>query len=400
MTSQFRKIALILGLLSAIGPFAIDMYLPALPAIGQGLGANVGQVQWSLTAFFIGLALGQPFYGPLSDMLGRKRPLYAGLALFVLASIGCALANDITALVAMRFAQGLGAAATMAIPRAIVRDLHTGTDAARLMSLLMLVLSVSPILAPLTGSVVIAMAGWRMVFWGVALVALAGLVMTGMTLQETRPADKRVESSVRGALRAYARLLRDRRYLGLVLIGSFALGGFFVYLANSPFVMIQHYGLTPTQYGLAFSLNAVAFIGASQFTGRLGDRFGMEAVVKIAAVGAAAVTLALLACYLLGADNLVLLIAMYFIASVFLGLIVPTTAVLALDDHGANAGTASALLGTLQMLVGGLMMGVIGLCIDGKPLTMVAGMASGPVIALALTWLTLGGSARRTCAAT
>ena len=158
---RFFRLALVLGLLSAIGPFAIDMYLPALPAIGASLGAGIGAVQASLTVFFVALAAGQMVFGTLSDRFGRKPPLYAGLVLFALASVGCALATDIHTLVALRFVQGLGAAAGMAIPRAVVRDLHTGTDAARLMSLLMLVFSVSPILAPLAGSLAIALAGWR-----------------------------------------------------------------------------------------------------------------------------------------------------------------------------------------------------------------------------------------------
>ena len=175
--SRFLKMALILGLLSAIGPFAIDMYLPALPDIGASLGASVGAVQWSLTAFFLALGAGQLFYGPISDMVGRKPPLYFGLGLFTVASVGCALASDIETLVALRFVQGLGAAAGMAIPRAVVRDLHTGTDAARLMSLLILVFSVSPILAPLAGSGVIALTGWRGVFWVVAVAAVAGLAL-------------------------------------------------------------------------------------------------------------------------------------------------------------------------------------------------------------------------------
>ncbi len=152
MNSNFLRTALVLGLLSAIGPFAIDMYLPALPSIGQTLGASVGAVQASLMAFFISLGIGQIIYGPVSDMLGRKPPLYFGLALFAVASVGCALAPDVETLVLLRFVQGLGACAGMVIPRAVVRDLHTGTDAARLMSLLMLVFSVSPILAPLAGS--------------------------------------------------------------------------------------------------------------------------------------------------------------------------------------------------------------------------------------------------------
>lgn len=382
--------ALILGLLSAIGPFAIDMYLPALPAIGQSLGAEVGAVQWSLTAFFLALGVGQLLYGPVSDMLGRKPPLYFGLGLFTLASVGCALATDIDTLVALRFVQGLGAAAGMAIPRAVVRDLHTGTEAARLMSLLMLVFSVSPILAPLAGSALIAVTGWRGVFWAVALAATAGLALVFTTLSETRPVSERVQSSLASALRAYGLLLRDRHYLGLVFIGGCAMSGFFVYLASSPFVLINHYGLTPTQYSLAFSVNAVAFIGASQLTGALGERFGLVRVVKAAASASGAVMLVLLGYYLAGGDRLAVLIVLYFIASAFMGLVIPTTSVLALEQHGAIAGTASALLGTLQMLTGAAAMGVVGLFSSGQPLPMVVGMAAGALVGVALTWLTLG----------
>jgi MFS transporter, DHA1 family, multidrug resistance protein len=399
MNSRFFKMALVLGLLSAIGPFAIDMYLPALPAIGQSLGAGIGSVQMSLTAFFITIGLGQLLYGPVSDMVGRKPPLYFGLGLFTAASIGCALATDIQTLIVLRALQGLGAAAGMAIPRAVVRDLHTGTDAARLMSLLMLVFSVSPILAPLAGSAVIALTGWRGVFWAVTVAAVAGLVMIAGFLQETRPAEERVESGLGSAWRAYALLLRDRHFMGLTLIGSFALGGFFIYLASSPFVLINHYGLTPTQYSLAFSLNAVSFIGASQLTGPLSKRYGMPQVVRIACHGGAAVMLTMLAYYLAGGDALAVLIALYFIASAFMGLVIPTTSVLALEAHGAIAGTASALLGTLQMLTGAVMMGLGGLFNDGRPLSMVIGMTAGPLVALALTWGTLGMRRAQPCPA-
>jgi len=386
-SSPFFKMALLLGLLSAIGPFAIDMYLPALPAIGQSLRADIGAVQMSLTAFFLSLGAGQLLYGPVSDMVGRKPPLYAGLALFALASVGCALATDIQTLIALRFVQGLGAAAGMAIPRAVVRDLHTGTDAARLMSLLMLVFSVSPILAPLAGSAVIAVAGWRGVFWAVTMAAVAGLAMTVRLLDETRPAAERVESSLGSALSGYWLLLRDRHYLGLVFIGGFAMAGFFTYLANSSFVMIGHYGLSPALYSVAFGVNAAAFIGASQFTGSLGERYGLVNLVKF---GVVACGVAMVAYFAMGGDSLWVLIVLYFIASGFMGLVIPTTGVLALEMHGAIAGTASALLGTLQMLTGALAMAVVGFFTDGRPLPMVAGMAAGALIALVLTWLTLG----------
>ncbi len=390
--SRFLQAALVLGLLSAIGPFAIDMYLPALPAIGASLGADVAAVQWSLTAFFLSLGVGQLFYGPVSDMVGRKPPLYFGLALFTLASVGCALATDIHTLVALRFVQGLGAAAGMVIPRAVVRDMHTGNEAARLMSLLMLVFSVSPLLAPLAGSGVIALTGWRGVFWAVAVAALAGLVLVRQALPETRlPAD-RLGSDLRSALAGYAVLLRDTHFLGLVFISGCSIGGFFVYLASSPFVLINHYGLTPVQYSLAFSVNAAAFFASAQFTARLGRRFGLVAVVKAAVSAAAAVMLALLAYYLSGGDRLAVLLGLYFVASGCMGLVIPTTSVLALEEHGAIAGTASALLGTLQMLIGAVAMGLVGLFATGQPLPMVVGMATGALIGFALTWVTLGGT--------
>ncbi|MEP6723651.1 MAG: multidrug effflux MFS transporter [Variovorax sp.] len=383
--------ALLLGLLSAIGPFAIDMYLPALPEIGQSLGAGIGAVQMSLTVFFLSLGAGQLFYGPVSDMVGRKPPLYFGLVLFALASVGCALATDVQTLIALRFVQGLGAAAGMAIPRAVVRDLHTGTDAARLMSLLMLVFSISPILAPLAGSGVIALAGWRGVFWAVTLAAIAGLVMMFASLQETRLPAQRVDSGLRSALAGYWLLLRDGHYLGLVFIGAFAMAGFFTYLANSSFVLIDHYGLSPTMYSVAFGVNAAAFFAAAQLTGTLGERYGLVRLVQFGVLASGMVMLAMLAYYAMGGDRLAVLIVLYFIASGFMGLVIPTTGVLALEQHGAIAGTASALMGTLQMLTGALMMALVGLFTDGRPLPMVVGMAAGALVALALTWFTLGG---------
>ena len=382
--------ALVLGLISAIGPFAIDMYLPALPAIGGDLHADIGAVQMSLTVFFLALGVGQLLYGPVSDMVGRKPPLYFGLLLFVVASVGCAMATSVETLVPLRFVQGLGAAAGMAIPRAVVRDLHTGTDAARLMSLLMLVFSVSPILAPLAGSGVIALSSWRGVFWVVAVAGLVGLVTVGFMLRETREAKDRLDSTLGGALRAYGVLLRDPHYLGLVFIGGFAMSGFFVYLANSSFVFIDHYGFTPTQYSLAFGVNAAGFIGASQFTGALGERFGLVPLVRGAALACGMVMVALMGYFLAGGDDYRVLMALYFIASAFMGFVIPTTGVLSLEAHGAIAGTASALMGTLQMLTGALMMSTIAVFTNGSPIAMVSGMTLGAGIALVLTWMTLG----------
>ncbi|WP_295528091.1 multidrug effflux MFS transporter [uncultured Pseudacidovorax sp.] len=392
---RFLRIAVVLGLLSAIGPFAIDMYLPALPAIGHQLGTDFGTAQLSLTVFFISIGIGQLLYGPVSDMVGRRPPMFFGMALFALASVGCALATDIHTLIVLRFVQGLGAAAGMAIPRAVVRDLHTGPDAARLMSLLMLVFSVSPILAPLAGSGVIAVAGWRAVFWAIAVAAVAGLALLAFSLEETRPPSARVESSLGSALRAYGRLLLDAHFLGLVFIGGFAMMGFFIYLSTSSFVMIGHYGLTPTQYSIAFGVNAAAFFGAAQLNGRLSARFGLVPLVRFGVVGASVAISLMLAHYLTGGDSLAVLIGLYFVASAFMGLVIPTTAVLALENHGAIAGTAAALMGTLQMLGGAVGMAVVSLFNDGRPLPMVLGMAAGLYLSLMLTLVTLGVRGRR-----
>ncbi|WP_266171855.1 multidrug effflux MFS transporter [Dyella subtropica] len=389
MTSRLLGAALVLGLLSAIGPFAIDMYLPALPTIKESLHTDVDMVQMSLMAFFISLGIGQLVYGPLSDMVGRKPPIYFGLVVFALGSVGCALAPDIHTLIAFRFVQGLGACAGMVVPRAIVRDMHTGHDAARLMSLLMLVFSVSPILAPLTGSLVIRLASWRGIFWTVTGAAVFGVILASTVLKETRPREMRVASNVRTALDAYVTLLKDRHYLGLVFICSFGVASFFAYLANSSFVLIDHYGLSPTLYSVAFSINAVSFIGAAQFTGKLGARYGLSRLVRTAVVGYAVTMVALLLLNLAGINQLGVLMALLFVGYGFLGLVIPSSAVLALEEHGKIAGTASALLGTMQFVTGACVIAVIGRFIDSTARPMVAGIAVCSVVALVLAQKTL-----------
>lgn len=390
MNRAFVQTAVVLGLLSAIGPFAIDMYLPALPSIGQSLGTSVPAVQASLMAFFIAMGLGQVVYGPASDMLGRKLPLYFGVVLFGIASVACARAPDIENLIAWRFVQGLGACAAMVVPRAVVRDLHTGVEAARLMALLMLVFSVSPVLAPLIGSLLIESFGWRSVFWAVTAIAVGLLVLLTFALPETRPPKERVQSNLRGALAAYSVLLRDRHFLGLVLIGAFGSAAFFAYLANSPFVMINHYGLTPREYGMAFGINAASFIGVSQLTARLTGRFGLVPVLRAAVLGFTVFMVLLAALDLLGVARLDLLIVLMLIGFGFLGLVFPSSAVLAMDPHGPIAGTASALMGTLQFMVGAGVMALLGQFAGNSARPMVLGVAACALAALLTTWATLG----------
>lgn len=389
MTTRFFRLALILGLLSAIGPFAIDMYLPALPSIGADLHASIAAVQMSLLVFFVASGVTQLVVGPLSDMFGRKLPLYVGLGVFAAGGVGAALAPSIEWLIAFRVLQGMGACAGMVVPRAIVRDLHTGPEATRLMAMLMLVFSISPILAPLTGSLVIAVAGWRAVFWAVTAAALAGIVLVSTLIRETRPPEARRSSNIRTSLAGYWLLLRDRNFLGLVMIGSFGISSFFVYLANSSFVMIDHFGLTPSQYSLLFSTNAISFFAMAQLAGRLSERLGLRRLVRIAVTGYALAMVATTVA-IWQVDRLEVMVAMLFVGYGFLGLVMPTTTVLAMDEHGAIAGTASALMGTLQIVVGGLAMFVSSLFFDGTTLPMVAGIALCAVLAFVAAQTTLG----------
>jgi len=393
MRARFLKNALALGLLSAIGPFAIDMYLPSLPSIGGTLHADPAAVQMTLTVFFIAVSIGQPICGPLSDAFGRKRPLYVGLILFALASVGCAVAPNVATLIVFRFLQGLAACAGMVIPRAVVRDLHTGIEATRLMSLLMLVFSISPILAPLTGSFVIQAAGWRAVFWVVMAAALVGVAIL-TTVKETRPREARVATSPVEVLAAYRRLLRDPTFLGLAFVGAFGISSFFVYLSNSPFVLIEHYHLSPRLYSVLFSTNAAAFFAAAQFNAWLATRIGLRNLVRRAATGYAIVLLLLLTLSASGVDRLEVLVALLFMGYGFLGMVMPTSAVLALESHGGIAGTASALMGTIQFATGSLVMMLVGSFANATPLPMVAGIAVCALLAAALARATLRGEPR------
>lgn len=389
MSSSYAKNAIVLGLLSAVGPFAIDMYLPALPAIAADLKASTASTQMTLMAFFLTLGVCQIFYGPISDTVGRKPPLYFGLGLFIVGSIGCAMASNIHWLIILRIVQGIGAAAVMVIPRAIIRDLHTGIEATRLMSLVMLVFSVSPILAPLTGSALIVPFGWRAVFFAVTLAAMLAIALVILFLPETRLPEDRVKASIGNVLRGFARLLVNPRFLGLVFTGGFGMASFFAFLASSSFIYINHFGLTPTQYSLAFSVNAVGFIGASQFAAVLGARFGMARMVKVAASLYAFFAVVLFIVTSAGANSLPVLMVLLFLSFASLGLVIPSSMVLALDDHGPIAGMASSLAGTLQMLSGGVVVAVASFFFDGTAYPMVTIIALCACCALGLSLVTL-----------
>jgi DHA1 family bicyclomycin/chloramphenicol resistance-like MFS transporter len=384
MKSSFARNAIVLGLLSAVGPFAIDMYLPALPSIAVDLHASPAATQGSLLSFFLAVAVCQVIYGPLSDSFGRRAPLYFGTGLYVIGSVGCSFAPTIEWLIVARFIQGIGACAGMTIPRAIVRDLHTGHEAARLMSLIMLVFSVSPMLAPITGSLVVQFGTWREIFWIISVLGLLSLALGFFLLKETRPVAERIAFDAGAITRNYLELLRDKHYLAVTFIGGFGMSSFFAYLAGASFIYIDHFGLSPSQFSLVFSVNAFAFIGMAQFTSVFGRRFGLMRVVNAALTVYLVLTAMLLVVTLAGVDNVFVLIGFLFFAFGAMGLVVPSTAALALENYGATAGTASALMGTLQLVVAAIVIGLVGAFTTGSPLPMIVAMVACALVAFLL----------------
>lgn len=384
MKKDILKMALILGSLSWIGPFAIDMYLPAMPVIAEDLGASVSASQATLMAFFISFGVSQLFYGPATDVMGRKPPLYFGLVVFALASVGCAMSPTIEMLITMRFIQGIGAAAVMSIPRAVIRDCYTGNDATRLMSTIMLIIAVSPMFAPLLGSAVIVPFGWRAVFIAVALATGLGFMLTRFALPETLKPENRTPFKLSQLFNAFGVLFRDTHFMGLTFIGGMGMGSFFAFLATSSFLYMDYYGLTSFQYSLAFALNAFGFFAASQMAANLEARFGVMKVIKWAVGGYCTFGCLLFVIVMAGLESFPVLVAGLFCTYAFLGLILPTSMVLALEDHGPIAGTAAALGGTLQMVVGAVVIAIVSALYNDTPVPLVCVVAICAVIAAVL----------------
>jgi DHA1 family bicyclomycin/chloramphenicol resistance-like MFS transporter len=360
MTRQGRLLTLVLGALTAFGPMSIDMYLPSLPALARALQTDPASAQMTLAAFFIGMALGQVLYGPLADRFGRKPPLYAGIVLYVLASIWCALAPDIRMLIAARFIQALGACSGMVIARAVVRDLFETQDAARMFSVLMLVMGVAPILAPLAGAQLLVVLGWQSIFWALAGFGVLCLIASAAWLPETR-APGPVSLTLAGALREYRALLADRGFLGYALSGGLAFAGMFAYITGSPFVFIDLYGVPAQHYGWLFGSNALGLIIASQINRRLLRRRPASEVMRMASAVNFAFAVLLFGLVTSGATGgLVGVIVPLFGFIASLGFIFPNSAALAMAPQGARAGSAAALLGTLQFGLATLASALVG----------------------------------------
>lgn len=338
----------LLGALSALGPIGVDIYLPAFPAIAASLGTGLGPVQLSMSAYFLALSVGQPIYGRVSDRVGRKRPICFGIAVFVAGSVAAALATGIAGLIVARFVQGIGICAVLALMRAVVRDLHQGAEAAHLNARLLLIVSVSPLLAPLLGSTIVAGASWRLIFVLLAVLGAISLALCARWLPETRAP----RSAAPAAAIGYATLLRQRAFRRPLWVLAAAQAGASIYLATASSIYLDVQRLSLWQYSLAFALNAVGMIGLAQCNRGLILRFGLPAVVRLGTGLGCAAMLLLVAASSSGLAPLTLLLASYFLYFAAFGFVMGPASVLALEAYPHAAGTAAALLGTLQFAAG------------------------------------------------
>jgi DHA1 family bicyclomycin/chloramphenicol resistance-like MFS transporter len=368
---------LLLGFLTAVGPASTDMYLPAFPAIEAGLGAPAGAAQYTLAAWFAGLAIGQLTQGTLADRLGRRVPLIAGTAIYTAACVACALAPSILALSVFRVIAAVAASAGMVIPRAMVRDLADGHEAARMLSRLMLVMGAAPILAPTIGGAVLVFATWRWIFWIMAGYGVLSFGLVAALLPETLPPYERSRLSFAEQLARYRSILRDRGFrthAGMAAAGTFA---FFAYLGGSSPVFINGFGLSPSGYGLLFGLCAIGLISAAQLNARLLPRFGPSRLLAWTARIYVAAALALAAVAFSGVHVLAAVLAPVFVMVSLQGMLTPNATVGALSHQAAQAGSASALMGTGQFLMGAVSGLLVGVFTDGTPRGMAVLMLLG-----------------------
>ena len=367
----------VLGLLSTFGPISLDLYLPALPDLADELAATPSAAQLTITACLIGLAVGQIIAGPLSDRFGRKRPLMIGLVAYALASLACAFAWSISVLLLLRLVQGLAGAAGIVIARAVARDLYEGRQLVVFFSRLVLISGLAPVIAPVLGGQLNRVMTWRGIFGVLAGIGVV-LVLAGLLgLRESLPAERRVAGGLADTLRGFGVLVRDRFFVGVALAGGLAGASMFAYIAGGTFVLQRIYGLSPQGFSFAFGLNSVGIMVAAQLSGWLTRR---RSPVRVLAIGLSVNllgALGLLTTVLLGLGLLFVLGSLFVMVSA-IGLVLPTSTALGLSNYPNRAGTASASLGLLQYLVGGLAAPLVGLAGEGSavPLGLVAGSAS------------------------
>ncbi|MBU8855960.1 MULTISPECIES: multidrug effflux MFS transporter [unclassified Micromonospora] len=370
----------LLGTLTAIGPLSLDMYLPAFPAMTRDLGADQAGIQLSLTTCLIGLAVGQLVTGPLSDRWGRRRPVLVGVVAYTVLALACAAAPNAPLLAAARFAQGVAGGMGVVVARAVVRDLYSGRDVAKYFSRLTLVFGVAPVAAPSVGSLVLRFGSWRAVFVTLAVIGAVLAVAVALRLPETLPPQRRSTGGLGATVRTMRSLLADRVYLGYALTQGFAFAGLFAYISGSSFVFQDVFGVSPAVFSVIFGVNALALVAVGQANARLLDRFTPRRLLVTTLVVGLVTAAGVLTGALAGSLAVTAVALFAFVGS--LGMVMPNSTALALDAHARHAGTAAALMGGLQSVVGALAAPLVGLGGEGSALPMAVVLAGAAFLSL------------------
>lgn len=383
--SQRLVYVLVLGALVALGPFTIDLYLPAFPAIADELRVSDAAIQLTLTATTIGFGVGQLLVGPWTDRVGRKLPLVLATLVHIASSIGVALAPDLMWIAVFRVLQGMGAAAGAVVAMAAVRDLFGGRPLVRMLSRLALVTGLAPIIAPLVGSQLLLVLEWRGVFYFLAAYGVLAMLAAVFLIVETLPKSER-QAGVRGAtLARYRALFRDRVFLGVALIGGMSFSGLFAYVSSSPFLFQDLYGLDAQQFGLLFAINSVGIVIGTQSSARLARRWGPQWILAGSTAMLLLSSASIIVSSLAGGGLLGVVIPLWFFITAA-GFTLPMVQVLALVNHGREAGTAASLLGAMNFGLAGLISPIVGL-FGVSPVVMAGVMASAALVAVVSLWL-------------
>ncbi|MCY8859139.1 Bcr/CflA family efflux MFS transporter [Bacillus atrophaeus] len=355
-------LAFLLGMLAILGPLNIDMYLPSFPEIADDLSARASLVQLSLTACLIGLTIGQIIVGPVSDAKGRRKPLLICIFLFALSSLFCALSPNITTLVIARFLQGFTASAGLVLSRAIVRDVFTGRELSKFFSLLMVITAVAPMVAPMTGGAILLLpfATWHTIFHFLTLIGFILVLIIALRLKETLPPEKRIPSSIGTSVRTMGSLMKDRSFIGYALTVGFIHGGSFAYVSGTPFVYQDIYGVSPQVFSILFGINGLAIITGSFIIGRFGGIIHEKSLLRMAVITAFIATAVLLTMTIVHGPLITLVISI-FIYMITIGMVLTSTFTLAMENQGHRAGSASAMLGMLPLLLGSIVSPLVGI---------------------------------------
>ena len=384
---QKYTILFILGGLSALAPFSIDMYLPAFPSIASSLKTDISQVALSLTSYFAGISIGQLFYGPITDKFGRKKPLVFGLSLFLLASIGCALSPTINWLIAMRVLLALGGCVGMVVSRAVVRDQFPVTEIAKIFSVLMLITGVAPIVAPTIGGWIITVSTWRTIFYFLTAFSFLLILAVWFYLPESKNRNRAKSLHIVDIVKDYRDVFAERSFIFYALAGSMALAGMFAYISGSPFIFMEYFDFTEAQYGLVFAGNAGGFILGSQLNRLALNKFTSLQVITMSSwlmLADAIALFSLMSLGLLTAPALIVLLVTFLFS---MGFLVPNTTAMALAPFTYNAGSASALIGFLQMICGAGLSALVSALHDSTLFPMVFAMSFSGVLAFMLILL-------------